>query len=79
MKASDLKTQSDEELEQLDNDLRNELFKLRLQYYAGQLKVTSGLKTKRKDIARVQTELQSRRIDRGETPSRTKRNRRGKK
>ena len=57
MKASDLRDKSAAELAELESELREELFRLRMKHFTGQLQRVSDLKEKRRDIARVKTLL----------------------
>ena len=55
MKATDLRTKSDDELKQQLLDLRKESFNLRFQAASGQLESTAHKTTVRRDIARIKT------------------------
>ena len=55
MKTEELRSFSDEELNQKLSELKTELFNLRFQMAAGQLEHTHRLRFVRKDIARVLT------------------------
>jgi large subunit ribosomal protein L29 len=55
MKATDLRTKSDDELKQQILDLRKEAFNLRFQAASGQLENTARKNIIRKDIARIKT------------------------
>lgn len=55
MKASELKGKSASELAAMERELRDELFRLRMKHYSGQLQRVSELREKRRDIARVKT------------------------
>ena len=57
MKAAELRTKSAAELAELERELRDELFKLRMKHFTGQLQRVSELKQKRRDVARVLTVL----------------------
>lgn len=50
-----LKAKSVDELNSFEKELRNDLFRLRMKHYSGQLQKSSDLREKRRDIARVQT------------------------
>lgn len=76
MKAAELHEKTDQELAELGAQLRDELFRMKLEHYTGQLQTTSELKHKRRDIARVETILRQRKIDRGEVEPKTRRNQR---
>lgn len=60
MKAAQLKEKTVQELHELEGQLRDELFRLRIQQFTGQLQRTSELDSKRRDIARVKTILNQR-------------------
>jgi large subunit ribosomal protein L29 len=61
VKASDLRTHSDDELsEQVDN-LGKEIFNLRFQRASGQLENTTRVRQVRRQIARIRTILGERR------------------
>ena len=55
MKASEIREKTDAELNELDSSLRDELFRLRMQLYTGQLDRPNRLREVRKSVARVQT------------------------
>ena len=57
MKMSELKDMTATELSAKGRDLRHELFNLRLQKASSQLEKPSRLRTLRKDIARIETQL----------------------
>lgn len=61
MKFAELKDLTLPELSARSNDLRRELFNLRLQKASAQLEKPARLRTLRKDIARVETALTQRR------------------
>jgi large subunit ribosomal protein L29 len=61
MKASEIREKSDTELGELVQSLRDELFRLRMQLYTGQLDRPNRLREVRKSVARVQTVLRERR------------------
>lgn len=61
MKFADLKDLTPPELMARSNDLRRELFNLRLQKATAQLEKTARVRLLRKDIARVETALTLRR------------------
>jgi large subunit ribosomal protein L29 len=60
MKAAELREKSTGELRELEKDLREQLFKFKMQLYTGQLERVSELKTTKRDIARVLTVLSER-------------------
>lgn len=53
MKANELREKSASELAEMERELRDELFRLRMKHFTGQLQRVSELKEKRRDIARV--------------------------
>ncbi len=55
MKATEVRTKSDDELKQHLLDLRKEAFNLRFQAASGQLENTARKTQVRKDIARIKT------------------------
>ncbi len=61
MKASELQTLSESELEQKGHELRDELFNARIRRATEQLENTAVLGHLRKDIARVETLLTQKR------------------
>lgn len=61
MKASDIRTLSDAELEQKGRELRDELFNAKIRHRTGQLENTALIGQLRKDVARVQTLLTQKR------------------
>lgn len=68
MKTAELRDRTDEGLEELEEQLQDELFRLEMQHQTGQLQETSRLKETRRDIARIKTILRERELD-GEEPS----------
>ena len=56
-KTSEIKDSTAAELHAKGRDLRQELFNLRLQQASSQLEKPSRMRTLRKDIARVETQL----------------------
>jgi len=61
MKFSELKDLTPQELAARGNDIRRELFNLRLQKASAQLEKTARLRTLRRDLARIETALTQRR------------------
>ncbi|MCC6470044.1 MAG: 50S ribosomal protein L29 [Alphaproteobacteria bacterium] len=57
MKASDLLTETPDQLKQKVADLRKEQFNLRFQRASGQLEKTDRVRAVRRDIARIKTVL----------------------
>lgn len=60
MNAEEIREKSDAELKELNTSLRDELFRLRMQHYTGQLDRPSRMREVRRDIARVETILRQR-------------------
>ena len=56
-KTADIKDSTAAELHAKGRDLRQELFNLRLQQASSQLEKPSRMRTLRKDIARIETQL----------------------
>jgi len=63
MKAKDLRELTDAELNEKLANLKDELFKLRFQLSTGQLDNPARIREVRKDIARVNTILREREIN----------------
>ena len=61
MKATELREKTTTELEELERQGRDELFRLRMKHYSGQLQRPSDLQEKRRDIARIKTVLTEKR------------------
>jgi large subunit ribosomal protein L29 len=61
VKISELREQTDAELEQQENDLRRELWKTRMDNYTNQLDDTAKIRRTRRALARVMTLLAERR------------------
>jgi len=55
MKARELKELSDDELKNKEEELKDQLFKLRFQHALGQLENAMKLKSIKKDLARIKT------------------------
>lgn len=60
MKASDLRTKSDDELKQQLIDLKREAFNLRFRRATGELENTGQVRQVRRDVARIKTILTQR-------------------
>ena len=60
MNAQELHNMSDVELNNKLNDLKSELFNLRFRHASGQLENPVSIRTCKKDIARVNTEIRAR-------------------
>jgi len=60
MKARDLRELSDEELREKDEELKDQLLKLKFQHALGQLEDATKLKNIKKDRARILTLLNER-------------------
>jgi len=63
MKSKDLLEKSETELVELEKQLATELFQSRLQNYTNQLDDTASIPKKRRDIARVKSEIRRRELD----------------
>lgn len=62
MKPAEIRALSQEELNKKLEEARAELFNLRFQMATSQLDNTARVKTVKKDIARIQTEMRAREI-----------------
>ncbi|MCX7973765.1 MAG: 50S ribosomal protein L29 [Candidatus Aminicenantes bacterium] len=62
MKARELQELSDDELKRREEELKDQLFKLRAQHAIGQLENTAKLKNIRREIARLKTILREREL-----------------
>ena len=60
MKAEELREKNVQELQELENQLREELFRMRLKKHTNQLQQTHKLRETRSDIARIKTILHQR-------------------
>jgi len=60
VKPSEIREKSSEELNKLSGELEREIFNLRFRKAKGELKQVSNIKKVRCDLARVKTELTSR-------------------
>ncbi|MGD0236150.1 MAG: 50S ribosomal protein L29 [Syntrophorhabdales bacterium] len=63
MNARELKELTAEELLKREKDLKEEIFNLRFQHSTGQLNNTARLKQVKKDIARVETTLRQKALN----------------
>ena len=63
LKAADLRQLSGDELRSKVSELKEELFGLRFQAATGQLEDTARIREVRKDLARVYTVLQERKLN----------------
>ncbi|MGQ9471096.1 MAG: 50S ribosomal protein L29 [Candidatus Aminicenantales bacterium] len=62
MKARELRELGNDELLRRQEELRDQLFKLRAQHAIGQLENTMKLRNIRKDLARIKTILKERQL-----------------
>ena len=69
MKAEEIKNMADTDLEQKVKDSRTELFNLRFRLATGQLDNPQRIKTVKRDLARLHTEIRSREIAAARTAS----------
>ena len=72
LKAADLRQLSGDELRSKVRELKEELFGLRFQAATGQLEDTARIREVRKDLARVYTVLQERKLNIIDDPDATK-------
>jgi large subunit ribosomal protein L29 len=63
MKARDIKELTAEELRKREKELKEEIFNLRFQHSTGQLDNTARLKQVKQDIARVETVLRQKALN----------------
>ena len=63
MKARELKELTAEELLKMEKELKEEIFNLRFQHSTGQLDNTARLKQVKKDIARLETTLRQKALN----------------
>lgn len=71
MKATELRTKSDDQLKESLVGLRKEAFNLRFQRASGQLENTARVRAIRRDIARIKSVMTERRAG-GATPAKPK-------
>jgi len=64
MKARELRDLSDDELRSKEEELKDQLFKLKFQHTLGQLENAMKLKSIKKDIARIKTILREKERER---------------
>lgn len=62
MKAAEIREKNTEELQGLEQELRTQLFKARIQNHTNQLDSTAKLGKLRRDIARIATILRQREL-----------------
>ena len=62
MKQSEYSKRSDSDLSSMEKELYSEALNIRLQHRSGGLKRTSSIKQKKRELARVKTEISKRRI-----------------
>ena len=60
MKSSELREKSLQDLRELSDECRKDLFDLRFKHYTGQLINTASLKDARRQIARIETIIRER-------------------
>lgn len=63
MKPVEVKEKTTTELNRLTQELEDEIFQLKFRLNSGQLKSTSDIKKKRRDLARVKTVLRQRELE----------------
>lgn len=63
MKASELKEMKDAELVEKENELRENVFRMRFKLATGDIEDSSQIKKAKKDIARIKTILNERSIE----------------
>ena len=55
MKAAELREKSQDELRVLENEVRDELFRLRMKHFTGQLQNVAHIRARKRDVARIKT------------------------
>ncbi len=65
MKARELRELAEDELNRREEELKDQLFKLRAQKAIGQLENTMKIKNIRREIARIKTILRERQLGKG--------------
>lgn len=65
MKAKELKDLTAEELLKKKKDVKEEVFNLRFQHSTGQLENTARMKLTKRDVARIETILKEKELNRG--------------
>lgn len=60
MKAKDIRDKTTGELREMEAELRDKLFRLKMHHYTGQLESVAELKATKRDIARVLTVMRER-------------------
>jgi large subunit ribosomal protein L29 len=68
MKAKDLRELTDEELQQKRGDFREDLFRLKMRKAVAQLENPIRLRQLRRDMARIETILREREMDKDRDP-----------
>lgn len=65
MKAGELRDKTDDELRDLEREIRDELFRMKMKHFTGQLQNVADLRQRRRDVARIKTILREREIAQG--------------
>ncbi|AWV87990.1 50S ribosomal protein L29 [Bradymonas sediminis] len=55
MKPSELREKTQEELLELENQVRDELFRLRMKHFTGQLQNVAHIRACKRNVARIKT------------------------
>jgi len=63
MKAAELRDFSKEELIEKENDLKGELFNLKIQMATGKIESPNRLRDLRRDVARVKTIIKEKKVE----------------
>jgi large subunit ribosomal protein L29 len=79
MRASDIREQTQQELEEKLDDVKKNLFNLKFQKAIGQLENTQAIRSLKKDIARIETVLRGKSSDTGNSAGSDTGNRAGSK
>lgn len=57
MKAVELREKTQEELREMEQQVRDELFRLRMKHFTGQLQNVAHIRERKRDVARIKTVL----------------------
>lgn len=60
MKADELRDKTDDELRDLERQVRDELFRLKMKHFTGQLQNVADIRQRKRDVARIKTILRER-------------------
>ena len=66
MKADELRDKTEDELRDLERQMREELFRLKMKHFTGQLQNVADIRQRKRDVARVKTILRERELAAGQ-------------